>query len=155
MPTRTIISRPAWYDVPTVDYSALERLPFFVYGTLRPGFGNDYLWKGRATVLGGDGEARLHGFRLVGTGIPYALPAPGETTVGTLVVPDPIAYSAVAARLDALEGYPVHYDRLRVAVALPWDEVEAWVYSPAHPERYANRPAIPGNDFNALGLRLP
>ncbi len=108
-------------------------LPYFVYGTLRPGWGNSVLWQGMAEGLH-DGQAVVYGYGLAVNGLPYAVAWPGERIVGALIVPNEDECDRIALRrqLDALEGYPRHYDRCKVHVTLPgWEEnVEAFIYTP-------------------------
>ncbi|MFD9319912.1 gamma-glutamylcyclotransferase family protein [Streptomyces sp. NPDC060053] len=79
-------------------------LPFFVYGTLRPGEVNhDLLLRGRTLR---EEPARLSGAVLYqGPGYPYAVEAPGGTVAGELVTPLPRAYARLLAELDRLEEY--------------------------------------------------
>lgn len=109
-----------------------ERYPVFVYGTLRPGCGNDRLWRGRAVTIH-DGTAILVGYKLVTNGhFPYMIPATTAQTVGTLIVPDDEHYDDVLDRMDMLEGVPRHYLRIRVAVLVEGGEpCFAWTYVPA------------------------
>jgi gamma-glutamylcyclotransferase (GGCT)/AIG2-like uncharacterized protein YtfP len=105
--------------------------PIFVYGTLRPGYGNDWLWRGRAHAAF-DGQARVLGHALVTQGwFPYMVPATAAETVGALIVPDPDQYDYVLHRMDRLEGVPVHYRRILISVAVPHGIVTAWTYVPA------------------------
>ncbi|MCF4138213.1 gamma-glutamylcyclotransferase [Streptomyces sp. Tue 6430] len=80
------------------------RLPFFVYGTLRPGEPNHaLLLRGRSLV---ETPARLPGAVLYdGPGYPYAVADPAGTVTGELVVPAPQAYGPLLAELDRLEEY--------------------------------------------------
>ncbi|MFH0175879.1 gamma-glutamylcyclotransferase family protein [Streptomyces cacaoi] len=86
-----------------VSVSAPE-LPFFVYGTLRPGEVNhDLLLRGRTLR---EEPARLAGAVLYqGPGYPYAVEEPGGTVAGELVTPLPRAYARLLAELDRLEEY--------------------------------------------------
>ncbi|MFF3202189.1 gamma-glutamylcyclotransferase family protein [Streptomyces sp. NPDC002962] len=79
-------------------------LPFFVYGTLRPGEVNhDLLLRGRTLR---EEPARLAGAVLYqGPGYPYAVEQPGGTVTGELVTPLPGAYARLLAELDRLEEY--------------------------------------------------
>ncbi|MCQ9130560.1 gamma-glutamylcyclotransferase family protein [Streptomyces hilarionis] len=112
-------------------------LPFFVYGTLRPGQVNhDLLLRGRTLR---EEPARLAGALLYdGPGYPYAVEAPGEADAmvsGDLVTARPEEYARLLADLDRLEEYAPGdprnlYERvarevLRVDGATP---VRAWVY---------------------------
>ncbi len=121
--------------------------PVAVYGTLREGGGNARLWSGLARAEPGV----LHGFRLVGHGraFPFALPEPGALTVVDLIRWDDAAAELVGLPLmDRLEGVPHFYCRVAARVTDAWgDDHLAWVYTPAHPERYANLPAVPNNDW--------
>lgn len=110
-------------------------LPYFVYGTLRPGWGNSALWQDVAVAVG-DGECRVHGYGLAIEGLPYAVEAPGHFVVGALIVPSADECDRIALRrqLDALEGYPRHYDRRKVTVdtldvEFP-EPIEAFIYTP-------------------------
>lgn len=117
-------------------------LPFFVYGTLRPGEVNHGLLLRGHTLL--DEPARLAGAVLYrGPGYPYAVEEPrgavtGGTVAGDLVTPLPRAYARLLAELDRLEEYvpgdPRNlYERVarEVEVTARGDgrrPVRAWVY---------------------------
>ena len=82
-----------------------EHLPFFVYGTLRPGERNHAAHlAGRITS---HTPAHLPDTALYdGPGYPYAVETPAAGPVhGDLVTPLPTAYAAVRAALDRLEDY--------------------------------------------------
>ncbi|WP_069767749.1 gamma-glutamylcyclotransferase family protein [Streptomyces sp. LUP30] len=112
-------------------------LPFFVYGTLRPGEVNhDLLLRGRTLR---EEPARLAGALLYdGPGYPYAVETPGEagaTVAGELVTARPQAYARLLAELDRLEEYvpgdPRNlYERVAREVARTDGSapVPAWVY---------------------------
>lgn len=114
----------------------IDRLPVFVYGTLRPGWGNALLWDGRAAPHH-DGDAVVLGYRLTSSGgFPYLVADDGSATAGTLIEPEPADYEHVLARMDALEGYEQgsrhnHYERVHVVVHTPEGPVLAWVYVPS------------------------
>ncbi|MGW1782970.1 gamma-glutamylcyclotransferase family protein [Streptomyces sp. NPDC002143] len=82
-------------------------LPFFVYGTLRPGEVNHDLFLRGRTLR--EEPARLPGALLYdGPGYPYAVEAPdgtGGTVAGELVTARPEAYARLLAELDRLEEY--------------------------------------------------
>ncbi|SES42361.1 Uncharacterized conserved protein YtfP, gamma-glutamylcyclotransferase (GGCT)/AIG2-like family [Streptomyces sp. yr375] len=124
-------------------------LPFFVYGTLRPGEVNhDRFLHGRTLR---EEPARLTGAVLYhGPGYPYAVEVPGTTdsgsasgigvgidtgVAGDLVTAVPSEYTRLLASLDRLEEYrpgdPRNlYERVERAV-FPADRsapVRAWVY---------------------------
>ncbi|CAL9317084.1 MULTISPECIES: gamma-glutamylcyclotransferase family protein [Streptomyces] len=110
-------------------------LPFFVYGTLRPGEVNhDFFLRGRtlSEEPGRLADAVLYD----GPGYPYLVEEPGGGGVsGELVTVRPEAYGALLAELDRLEEYVpgdprslyVRVERkvLREADAVA---VRAWVY---------------------------
>lgn len=122
--------------------------PIAVYGTLRPGFGNDRLWRERATASEGTGT--VPGYRLVSNGgFPYAIPAePDQAAVVSLVWPNADEYDRVLASMDRLEGVPHHYTREEVLVLLSdGSGMVAWMYVPADPEHYEGLRPVPGNDW--------
>ncbi|MGW7467239.1 gamma-glutamylcyclotransferase family protein [Streptomyces xantholiticus] len=114
-----------------------QRLPFFVYGTLRPGFHNhDVFLRGRITT---ERPAVLRGARLYeGPGYPYAVDDPGGpcTVTGEAAWAAPDQYGGLLGVLDRLEEYsgrPGHPENLyeRVAREVVLDDgtsVTAWVY---------------------------
>ncbi|MGX2997342.1 gamma-glutamylcyclotransferase family protein [Streptomyces sp. JNUCC 64] len=134
-------------------------LPFFVYGTLRPGgtYHDSHLRDAVAAAV----PARLTGAALYdGPGYPYALPAPAPSEVlGELVTARPADYPALLAALDELEDYAGpgdprnEYDRLTRDVSLPdGTTARAWVYLAAAPVADRLRRAgvpIPGGDWLA------
>ncbi|MYR42512.1 gamma-glutamylcyclotransferase family protein [Streptomyces sp. SID5910] len=116
-----------------------EHLPFFVYGTLRPGGPNHARFLAGRTRA--EEPARLTGAALYpGPGYPYAVEGPHGTVRGDLVTPLPEAYDDLLAALDRLEEYAPGdprnlYDRVardvvRDAGGTP---VRAWVYVAAPP----------------------
>ncbi|RLU81589.1 hypothetical protein CTZ27_32400 [Streptomyces griseocarneus] len=139
---------PFGKEPPVVDH---ERLPVFVYGTLRPGQGNhERFLLGRTAA---EEPARLRGAVLYeGPGYPYAVADPEGEIHGDLITPAPAAYDAVLASLDALEGYAPgapssHYVRVTRPVSLErGGTVRAWVYL-ASPEV--------ANHLRRRGTRFP
>ncbi|MDX3576775.1 gamma-glutamylcyclotransferase family protein [Streptomyces sp. FL07-04A] len=113
-------------------------LPFFVYGTLRPGQVNHDLFLHGRTVR--EEPARLPGAVLYdGPGYPYAVEEPGEagsSVAGDLVTARPEAYAQLLAALDRLEQYAPGdprnlYERVArevTARAAGGAPVRAWVY---------------------------
>ncbi|MFC9126861.1 gamma-glutamylcyclotransferase family protein [Streptomyces sp. NPDC057099] len=111
-------------------------LPFFVYGTLRPGEVNhDLFLRGRVRS---ETPARLDDTVLyAGPGYPYAVeePGSGDTVNGELITALPESYGALLAELDRLEDYVpgdprslyVRVERKVVRVA-DGAAVRAWVY---------------------------
>ncbi|MFG2328506.1 gamma-glutamylcyclotransferase family protein [Streptomyces sp. NPDC048604] len=128
-----------------------EQLPFFVYGTLRPGEVNhDLFLRGRVTA---EEPARLTGALLYdGPGYPYAAHGDGRVA-GELVTAAPGAYAELLVVLDRLEDYfgPRHprnlYERERREVLRLRDgaTVPAWVYFAAPAARLG--PLIGGGDW--------
>lgn len=109
-----------------------SQLPFFVYGTLRPGGRNHgrHL-AGRCTAVRAavlDGAALHHG-----PGYPYAVPADGRQVRGEVVTVHAALYARVLADLDRLEDCTAdgdgEYVRERLAVQLAdGSAADAWVY---------------------------
>ncbi|MER5882368.1 gamma-glutamylcyclotransferase family protein [Streptomyces sp. NPDC001941] len=126
-------------------------LPFFVYGTLRPGEGNhDRFLRGRTVA---EEPAVLHGALLYdGPGYPFALPGDGAVR-GELVTAADEGYGALLRVLDELEeyfgpGHPLNvYARVERDVVRERDgaTVRAWVYfaAPGVP----TGPAIAAGDW--------
>jgi gamma-glutamylcyclotransferase (GGCT)/AIG2-like uncharacterized protein YtfP len=109
-------------------------LPFFVYGTLRPGENNHAVFlRGRTHS---EEPARLAGAVLYdGPGYPYAVEEPGGLIHGELVAALPEKYGEVLTALDRLEGYVAGdprslYERIEREVVRETDgtSVRAWVY---------------------------
>jgi gamma-glutamylcyclotransferase (GGCT)/AIG2-like uncharacterized protein YtfP len=135
-----------------------ERLPFFVYGTLRPGEPNhDLFLRGRTRA---EEPARLTGAVLyAGPGYPYAVEEPGGTVHGDLVTARPEAHDELLVALDRLEEYTPGdprslYERVAREVVRTGDRgaVRAWVYvaAPAVTARLrANGKRIEGGDWRA------
>ncbi|MEU8435110.1 gamma-glutamylcyclotransferase family protein [Streptomyces sp. NPDC029216] len=131
-------------------------LPFFVYGTLRPGEVNhDLFLRGRTAA---EEPARLPGAVLYeGPGYPYAVERAGSVIAGELITPAAGAYGELLGALDLLEEYvgpgsPRNvYDRVaREAVRGDGSRVRAWVYVAAPPlaVRLARSGReIPGGDW--------
>ncbi|MEU6577460.1 gamma-glutamylcyclotransferase family protein [Streptomyces sp. NPDC046805] len=132
-------------------------LPFFVYGTLRPGEPHhDLLLRGRTRA---EEPARLPGAVLYeGPGYPYAVEEPGGVVHGELVTALPAAYGELLAELDRLEEYVPGdprrlYDRVeRDVVRADGSSAHAWVYvaAPAIAARLrAGGRIIAGGDWRA------
>ncbi|WP_172386882.1 gamma-glutamylcyclotransferase family protein [Streptomyces sp. MNP-20] len=115
-----------------------ERLPFFVYGTLRPGERNHAFLAGR--VLTRAPALLPDAVLYAGPGYPYAVRAPGAGPVhGDLVTARPETYGRLLADLDHLEEYVPGDPRslyLREALAVVREDgttARAWVYVAAPP----------------------
>ncbi|WP_137989428.1 gamma-glutamylcyclotransferase family protein [Streptomyces vilmorinianum] len=126
----------------------MRELPFFVYGTLRPGeYNHDRFLLGRTSS---EEPAGLPGALLYdGPGYPYAVPGDGRIA-GDLVTAAPGAYGELLFVLDHLEG-PAGYERAEREVVRERDGavVRAWVWfaAPGTP----HGPLIRGGDWRARG----
>ncbi|MFB7509092.1 gamma-glutamylcyclotransferase family protein [Streptomyces broussonetiae] len=108
-------------------------LPFFVYGTLRPGAANhDLFLRGRTAR---EEPARLPDAMLYdGPGYPYAVERQGADVRGELVTARPESYGELLAALDRLEEYAPGdprnlYERVtRLVVRADGSSAPAWVY---------------------------
>ncbi|CAL9570559.1 gamma-glutamylcyclotransferase family protein [Streptomyces sp. Tu 3180] len=109
-------------------------LPFFVYGTLRPGEVNHDLFLRGRTLR--EEPGRLPGAVLYdGPGHPYAVEQPGGVVSGELITASPQAHAGLLAELDRLEEYVPGdprslYERVARDVVRTADgtAVRAWVY---------------------------
>ncbi|GAA3395886.1 gamma-glutamylcyclotransferase family protein [Streptomyces roseoviridis] len=105
-------------------------LPFFVYGTLRPGaYNHDRFLLGRTAA---EEEAELPGAVLHdGPGYPYVVPGAGRV-LGALMTAAPGAYGELLTVLDRVE-LPAGYRRTARDVLRTRDGalVRAWVYEAA------------------------
>lgn len=110
-----------------------------VYGTLRSGCGNHWMWmRGGAESMGHD---VMPEFRLVGgkRSFPYAVPARGAASVVELIHCD----DDTLAMMDALEGVPHHYVRDEYVTE---GGITAWMYTPAHESTYRDLDPVTLND---------
>ncbi|MFE7772728.1 gamma-glutamylcyclotransferase family protein [Streptomyces sp. NPDC057445] len=135
-----------------------RQLPFFVYGTLRPGEHNhDLFLRGRTSA---EETARLPGAVLYeGPGYPYAVEGEG-TVIGEVVTAGPGRYRELIAVLDHLEEYFGPGDPRNLYVRVARDvhtakgAVAAWVYVAAEAkaaELRARGTVIAGGDWSAVG----
>ncbi|WP_431780357.1 gamma-glutamylcyclotransferase family protein [Streptomyces chumphonensis] len=113
------------------------RLPFFVYGTLRPG--EHHHARTLAGRVARTTPATLPGFVLYeGPGYPYAVAGDGEVT-GAVIEPAAARYAEVLCVLDALEGYAPGgtanlYERVTAGARPVGGGTETvWVYVAAPP----------------------
>ncbi|GAB2985325.1 gamma-glutamylcyclotransferase [Streptomyces pseudoechinosporeus] len=137
----------------------MSRLPFFVYGTLRPGEPNHDLFLLGRTVS--EVSGRLPGAVLYeGPGYPYAVEEAGGVVCGELITPLPERYGQLLLALDRLEDYAPGdpgnlYERVARDVALgDGTSVQAWVYvaAPAVAARLRARgKLIEGGDWRGWG----
>ncbi|UQI49350.1 gamma-glutamylcyclotransferase [Streptomyces sp. HU2014] len=128
-----------------------ERLPVFVYGTLRPGQRNHAAFLRGRTV--GEEPARMRGAVLFeGPGYPYAVPDATGEIFGDLVHLAADQHDGVLAALDRLEGSLPggpgrHYVRVERPVLTEGGEpARAWVYLAG--DEVARR-------LRAVGTRIP
>ncbi|WP_037675820.1 gamma-glutamylcyclotransferase family protein [Streptomyces griseus] len=133
-------------------------LPFFVYGTLRPGRPNhDLFLRGRTLS---EQPAVMRGAVLYeGPGYPYVVEEPGGTVYGEIVTARPEEYGELLRTLDRLEDYAPGdprnlYERVEREVTLVGDgePARAWVYvaAPAVAARLRARgKRIEGGDWSA------
>ena len=135
-----------------------DRLPFFVYGTLRPGYGNAGRWEGRADARH-DGTVLAYGLKLVAVhhGFPHGIRTDDadDVTVGALIFPHADQHAAIMKSLDVLEGHPRHYLRQRIGVEVPGQELRvAWTYAVPAPDYYeAHGEPVPNNDWATMAPR--
>ncbi|ORT61897.1 gamma-glutamylcyclotransferase family protein [Streptomyces sp. CB03238] len=128
----------------------MRELPFFVYGTLRPGeYNHDLFLRGRTAA---EESARLTGALLYeGPGYPYLVRGAGQV-VGELISAAPGGYEELLAVLDRLEhGY--EREVCEVVRARDGAMVRAWVYV-ATPAVRLGEP-IAGGDWLSRPRRVP
>lgn len=117
----------------------MKQLPIFVYGTLRPGYGN-YEWALQGKTYQ-EVSAKIYGFTMFnGPGFPYMtyarpdLRVDATSVTGTLVWLDPVEYDWILQALDHLEGFiePAHpdnhYECIITIVEANEQPVEAYAY---------------------------
>ncbi|MEV0226182.1 gamma-glutamylcyclotransferase family protein [Streptomyces sp. NPDC050704] len=139
----------------------MSRLPFFVYGTLRPGEHNHDLFLLGRTVS--EAPGLLTGVVLYeGPGYPYAVEEPGGVVCGELVTADPDRYGQLLGILDRLEDYAPGdpgnlYERVaRDVTCEDGTRVRAWVYVAAPPvaeDLRTRGKLIEGGDWRARPLK--
>jgi gamma-glutamylcyclotransferase (GGCT)/AIG2-like uncharacterized protein YtfP len=130
---RCVRSRRGYRIVSVITSESGTPLPFFVYGTLRPGEANhDLFLRGRTAS---EEPARLPGAALYdGPGYPYAVEEAGAEVRGELVTCLPETYEELLAALDRLEEYAPGdprnlYERAaRDVVRADGTPISAWVY---------------------------
>ncbi|MER5523372.1 gamma-glutamylcyclotransferase family protein [Streptomyces sp. NPDC002677] len=141
-----------------------RHLPFFVYGTLRPGeINHDLFLRGRTVS---EEPGRLPDAVLYdGPGYPYAVEEPGGDVLGELVTARPESYDRLLLELDELEecvpGDPRGlYVRVERDVVRRRDgaAVRAWVYlagAAVAARLRADGRRIEGGEWPARGLPGP
>lgn len=107
----------------------------FVYGSLKRGFGNDWLLRqGKAEFMGEavTEESAFDMYSLGGfPGVVRIATPNGCKIAGELYSVD----DATRANLDRLEGHPNHYKREQVLVRTDNQPAYAWIYIHQRPER--------------------
>ncbi len=134
----------------------MERLPFFVYGTLKPGHGNyRRLLAGRTL---GEVAASLAGAALYTEGpYPFLVWEEGSTVQGVVVTVPEARYAAMLRELDDLEDYTPGggeanlYERIACEVQTAQGSLRVWLYL-AGPRAAARIAAggmrrVPGGDW--------
>jgi gamma-glutamylcyclotransferase (GGCT)/AIG2-like uncharacterized protein YtfP len=138
-----------------MSYQTEEKLPFFVYGTLRSGQSNFYLLDGRTQRIR---SAYVDGYALYCLGTyPSMLPydTPRARVYGEVVTPMAHRYEAVMQALDRLEDYdPANpdaswYYRITHDVHLNASRtVRAWLYLGREEHLKMWHKRIPGGDWS-------
>lgn len=111
----------------------MDRLPLFVYGTLRRGESNHHFLVGRYERML---SAVLKDFRrtVAAHGYPVVVPASGESVQGEVYFLRPDLYPATLQEIDRLEEIPdgatvgEFYRRAAVTVETPEGPHTAWAY---------------------------
>lgn len=140
------------------------QLPFFVYGTLRPGGVSYQRYLAGATCE--ETAALLGGAALFSPGpFPFLTTAAdlvgaSETVRGELIAVDPVRYPATLVALDRLEGFVPGratnlYERIALEVATADGARRAWVYVAAERAlrliRQGRMRRVVGGDWLAQG----
>jgi gamma-glutamylcyclotransferase (GGCT)/AIG2-like uncharacterized protein YtfP len=102
-------------------------LPFFVYGTLKKGYGNHAL----LVAVGAKfmGNAVVENFAITGITIPFAFPSLGSSLYGELYCVKRENYDRALLLLDTLEGEGILYKRIEVVCKVGDKEYLAWMYA--------------------------
>lgn len=125
--------------------------PFFVYGTLRPGYRNFSLCRGRLAKIE---AAILPNHDIYGLGIPFCHKGTGSVK-GYLLTPKEDQYINVLIAFDSLEGYhpkDSHSLYLRRGVSVITEsgkEVDAWVYYDSL-NSFRHLKKIPDGDYSNI-----
>jgi len=128
--------------------AAAERLPVFVYGTLRPGQKNYPRYLQGRTLR--EYPATIHGrlYFVADGGYPYLKPGEGTVT-GELLELNPASYDETLYELDLLEeydpqdeGHSVYLRRKSTVTLSQGKQVAAWVY-------YWNLPETTGEEIES------
>lgn len=130
----------------------IQTLPFFVYGTLRTGFGNHRTFPaGSITQVR---PAHVMGAKMYAQGIPFVVIDGSSTLVhGEVIDVAPASYDAALRALDRLEGYRGPqadnlYNRVEVTVQTADGPVQAYMYAVDDDCPFLDgRDLVPSGDF--------
>jgi gamma-glutamylcyclotransferase (GGCT)/AIG2-like uncharacterized protein YtfP len=131
----------------------MNRLPFFVYGTLLPGQPNYRLWQNG--LLAKHPATFKQGYLLDLVHFPMLVEGDNDMVKGMLMIPHPHAYTGIMNRLDELEDFDPSqptvgaYYRAERLVHLSNNETcSAWVYL-GRPKYAGDAPVIESGDWIA------
>lgn len=94
-----------------------------VYGTLKTGYGNNYLLQDSEFI--GRGETKHSSFKMTSSGIPFVYFSNEGHPIGVEVYQ---VSDETLKKLDWLEGHPNFYCREQIAVIAGGEEHLAWIY---------------------------
>ena len=114
-----------------------ENIYVSVYGTLRPGFGNNRLLNTSEHL--GTGKT-VEKYTLRASGIPFVSKEPLHNVVVDVYKVD----NDTLDRLDGLEGHPEWYKREQIPVKVGDKTMTAWLY---FNDGYPNLPLINSGDY--------
>lgn len=131
----------------------MNRLPFFVYGTLLPGQPNYRLWQNG--LLAKHLATFKQGYLLDLIHFPMLVEGGKNAVMGMLMVPQPDAYIDIMNRLDGLEDFDpsqptagAYFRAERLVYLSDKETCSAWVYL-GRPEFASDAPVIESGDWIA------
>lgn len=124
-------------DIITNNNINEENIYVSVYGTLRPGFGNNRLLL-TSTYMGTGNTANKYTLRA--SGIPFV----SEEPLHNIVVDVYKVNKDTLERLDELEGHPDWYCRKLIPIKLENTTIDAWLY---FNDKYPELPIIESGDY--------
>lgn len=137
--------RNTWYSKDNVIQENLVA----VYGTLKKGYGNNYLLRGSSYI--GKGETKRR-YPMVASGIPYVLDNEGE---GHNIDVELYAVSNTTLnKLDSLEGHPNWYRRRQIDIRINGKIWSAWLYFNIK-EKVNGRPLLKSFSRPAYHIQKP
>mmetsp|Transcript_4299 Transcript_4299/g.4809 ORF Transcript_4299/g.4809 Transcript_4299/m.4809 type:complete len:144 (+) Transcript_4299:55-486(+) len=132
----------------SVNYEEIEKLPCFVYGTLRPDDDTNAAWRPRFLENTKQTRAVLPGAQMFNGKYPIILLTGNQDhkVIGWLVeVNDPANYIEWIKYGDTIEGYPGFYDRTKIQCEVEGSgKRDAWVY---FGHKSDDRKVIPSGDW--------